>query len=105
MAAHAPFVLVCGAGPTDLMAACQLALHNIPFHIIDKSASATTQSRALVLHARSMEIFKQMGIVDKVLALGEVCRGVTWVFNGKKAAHIDIVGDHLTEFPYVFCLE
>lgn len=105
MTANHVSVLICGAGPTGLMAACQLARHKIPFRIIDKSASATTQSRALVLHARSMEIFKQMGVVDKILALGEICRGVTWVFNGKEVAHIDIIGDNLTEFPYVYCLE
>lgn len=98
-------VLVCGAGPTGLMAACQLALRNIPFRIIDKSAAATTQSRALVIHTRTLEIFKQMSIVDKILGLGEICRGVTWVFNGKETAHIKIAGDNLTEFPYVFCLE
>lgn len=105
MTSNTTSVLVCGAGPTGLMAACQLALHNIPFRIIDRSAAATTQSRALVIHARTMEIFKQMGIADDVLALGEVCHGVTWVFNGKEAAHIKIDGDRLTEFPYVFCLE
>lgn len=98
-------VLICGAGPTGLMAACQLALRNIPFRIIDKSPSATTQSRALVIHARTLEIFKQMGIVDKIVELGEICRGVTWVFHGKETAHIEIAGAHLTEFPYVFCLE
>ena len=98
-------VLICGAGPTGLMTACQLALRDIPFRIIDKSASATTQSRALVIHARTLEIFKQMGVAEKILELGEICRGVTWVFNGKETAHIKIVGDNLTEFPYVFCLE
>lgn len=98
-------VLISGAGPTGLMAACQLVLHGIPFRLIDKSAAATTESRALVLHARTLEIFKQMGIANKVLGEGEICRGVTWVFNGKEAAHINIEGENLTEFPYVFCLE
>ena len=64
-------VLICGAGPTGLMTACQLALRDIPFRIIDKSASATTQSRALVIHARTLEIFKQMGVAEKILELGD----------------------------------
>ena len=98
-------VLICGAGPSGLMAACQLALRGITFRLIDKSEAATTQSRALVLHARTLEIFKQMGIVDEILGQGEICRGVTWVFNGKEAASIKIDGDDLTAFPYVFCLE
>ncbi len=98
-------VLVCGAGPTGLMAACQLSLHGIPFRIIDKSASATTQSRALVLHARTLEIFEQMGIADKALALGEICDGATWVFSGKEVATVTVFGENLTKFPYILCLE
>jgi 2-polyprenyl-6-methoxyphenol hydroxylase-like FAD-dependent oxidoreductase len=98
-------VLVSGAGPTGLMAACQLARYGIPFRIIDKSADHTNQSRALVLHARSLEVFKQMGLADKALALGEICEGASWVFNGKEVASIKVFGENLTEFPYILCLE
>ncbi len=98
-------VLVCGAGPSGLMAACQLARHGISFRIIDKSANSTTQSRALVIHTRSLEIFKQMGIADKALGLGEICQGATWVFNGKEVATVTVFGEDLTEFPYILCLE
>lgn len=98
-------VLIVGAGPTGLMAACQLVRHGIPFRIIDKNTEATTESRALVLHARTLEIFAQMGIAEKALKLGEPCRGVSWVFNGKEAASLVIEGEDLTPFPYIFCLE
>lgn len=98
-------VLVVGAGPTGLMAACQLALHGVSFRVIDKNTGPTTQSRALVLHARTLEIFEQMGVADKALRLGEPCHGVTWMFNGKEAVSMTIEGDDLTAFPYVLCLE
>lgn len=98
-------ILIVGAGPTGLMAACQLVRHGVPFRIIDKNTGATTQSRALVLHARTLEIFEQMGIAEKALKLGEPCRGVSWVFNGKEAASLVIEGEDLTRFPYIFCLE
>lgn len=98
-------VLVCGAGPTGLMAACQLARYGISFRIIDKTSNSTAQSRALVLHSRSLEIFKQMGIAEKALELGEICKGATWVFNGKEVATVTVFGENLTEFPYILCLE
>lgn len=98
-------VLIVGAGPTGLMSACQLMRHGIPFRIIDKNISATSESRALVLHARTLEIFAQMGIAEKALKQGEPCRGVSWVFNGKEAASLVIEGEDLTPFPYIFCLE
>ncbi len=98
-------VLVVGAGPTGLMTACQLALRGIDFRIIDKSIEATTESRALVLHARTLEIFAQMGIAEQAISLGEPCRGVTWMFNGKEAASMAINGGDLTPFPYILCLE
>lgn len=98
-------VLICGAGPSGLMAACQLARHKIPFRIIDKSATPTTQSRALVLHSRTLEIFQQMGIAEKALQLGEICQGASWIFNGKEVATIKVFGENLTDFPYILCLE
>jgi 2-polyprenyl-6-methoxyphenol hydroxylase-like FAD-dependent oxidoreductase len=60
-------VLIVGAGPTGLMLACQLAINKISFRIIDKSEDHTTQSRALVVQARSLEIFDQMGISEKAI--------------------------------------
>jgi 2-polyprenyl-6-methoxyphenol hydroxylase-like FAD-dependent oxidoreductase len=71
-----PEVLIIGAGPTGLMMACQLALRNIPFRIIDKNEDHTTQSRALVIHARSLEIFEQMGIAHEAVQQGKKAKAV-----------------------------
>lgn len=79
-----PQVLICGAGPTGLMLAGQLALRNVPFRIIDKNADHTTQSRAIVVQARSVEIFGQMGIAQEALRLGEKAKAVNVVVNGKR---------------------
>ena len=57
-------VLISGAGPTGLMAACQLAIRDIPFRIIDKSHYASSKTKALVVQARSLEIFNQLGIIE-----------------------------------------
>ena len=100
-------VLIVGAGPSGLMMACQLAIHNIPFRIIDKSEDHTTQSRALVVQARSMEIFDQMGIAEEAIQKGQVAKAIGAFFNGKKVLRLIVnnIGEGLTKFPYFLMLE
>lgn len=57
-----PQILICGAGPTGLVLAIWLAKRKIPFRIIDKAAKPGTASRALVLHARTLEYYRMLGL-------------------------------------------
>jgi 2-polyprenyl-6-methoxyphenol hydroxylase-like FAD-dependent oxidoreductase len=100
-------VLIIGAGPTGLMMASQLAIQEVPFLIVDKDPAATTESRAIGLQARSMEIFSQMGIVDKFLEGGYIAKGVNFVAKGKVRAHVPLAsfGQNLTKYPFVFMHE
>lgn len=59
-------VLVVGAGPTGLMAACWLARLGADVRLIDPKPGPTRESRAIVMHARSMEILDQLGVADQV---------------------------------------
>ncbi len=61
-----PRILICGAGPTGLVLAIWLAKRKIPFRIIDKAAKPGTASRALVLHARTLEFYRMLEI-DKAV--------------------------------------
>ncbi len=100
-------VLIVGVGPTGLMMACQLALRNIPFRIIDKNEDHTTQSRALVIHARTLEIFEQMGIAQEAIALGRIAKGVNMFVNGKRRLRLNFtnIGEGLSQFPFLLILE
>ncbi|HSW97813.1 MAG TPA: FAD-dependent monooxygenase [Candidatus Saccharimonadales bacterium] len=100
-------VLIIGAGPTGLMMACQLARFAIPFRIIDENEDHTTQSRALVVQSRSLEIFDQMGLAKKALEQGQIATEVGAFFNGKKLVTMTVkdMGRGLTKFPYVLMLE
>src|SRR5215212_6837707 len=100
-------VLIVGAGPTGLLLACQVALRDVPFRIIDKAEDHTTRSRALVVQARSLEIFEQMGIAQEAIDRGERARMVGLIVNGKRVFRLPIgsVGEHLTAFPYLLMLE
>ena len=100
-------VLIIGAGPTGLMMACQLARHNINFRIIDKTEDHTSQSRALVIQARSVEILDQMGLAGKAIQQGKITKAIGAFFNGRKLLRITVnsMGEGLTKFPYLLMLE
>jgi 2-polyprenyl-6-methoxyphenol hydroxylase-like FAD-dependent oxidoreductase len=61
-------VLVVGAGPTGLMAGHVLGRRGIPAVVIDAKAGPTRESRALAVQARTMEIYDQLGLAERVLA-------------------------------------
>ena len=99
-------VLIVGAGPTGLMLAAQLARHGVRFTIIDRHSGPAQQTRAMAVHARTLEIYSKLGIADDALALG--ARGVAanmWT-GGRWAARIPIgdMGQGLSPFPFVLML-
>ena len=100
-------VLIVGAGPAGLMMACQLAIHNISFRIIDIKDHRTNYSGALIVQARSIEIFQQMGIAQTAIQLGTIANEINLIFNGKKSFAIPVkdIGHGLTRFPYMLLLE
>lgn len=100
-------VIIIGAGPTGLMAACQLARFNIDFVIIDTKPAPTQESRAMLVTARSMEIYQQMGIVDTVLQQGQVISKFAVYMNGREKAVLKTAeaGGGLTDFPNLQAFE
>jgi len=65
-----PDVVVVGAGPAGLVAAAELARRGVRVRVIDKLAQPTDQSRAIAVHARSLDMFDRMGIVDEMVSTG-----------------------------------
>lgn len=104
---NTPKVLIAGAGPAGLMMACQLSLFDIPFRIIDMKKAPSDYSGAMVVHARTMEIFQQMGLAEKMLEKGTIVNGLSVYFNGKKSHWLNLqgVGSSLTKFPFILLLE
>jgi 2-polyprenyl-6-methoxyphenol hydroxylase-like FAD-dependent oxidoreductase len=97
-----PSVLIVGAGPTGLVLALWLTKLRVPVRIIDKTAEPGTTSRALAVHARTLELYRQLDLADAVVAKGYSVPGARLWLAGREAARIsfeEIVSD-LT--PYAF---
>ena len=75
-----PKVLIIGAGPTGLTAAFELSRLGIPVRIVDRMAEPATTSRAIGVQARTLELFEQRGLVQRMLAKGN--RGVAGSIYG-----------------------
>jgi 2-polyprenyl-6-methoxyphenol hydroxylase-like FAD-dependent oxidoreductase len=63
-------VLVVGAGPVGLWVACELALARVKVAVLERRAEPTTQSRALAIQGRTLEVFALRGLADRFLSRG-----------------------------------
>jgi rifampicin monooxygenase len=63
-------VIIAGGGPTGLMLAAELRLHGVHVAVLEREAEPTKVVRSLGLHARSIEVMDQRGLLDRFLALG-----------------------------------
>jgi 2-polyprenyl-6-methoxyphenol hydroxylase-like FAD-dependent oxidoreductase len=100
-------VLVVGAGPTGLMLANCLARLGVSAMLIDGKAGPTRESRALGVQARTMELYDQVGMVDRVLERATPARGVVPGFRGTafRAVSLPELGAKVSPFPRMYVLE
>ncbi|HEY2190750.1 MAG TPA: rifampin monooxygenase [Actinomycetospora sp.] len=63
-------VIVVGAGPTGLMLAAELRLQGVGVLVLEKETEPARYVRALGLHARSIEVMDQRGLLGRFLAVG-----------------------------------
>jgi 2-polyprenyl-6-methoxyphenol hydroxylase-like FAD-dependent oxidoreductase len=95
-----PDIIIVGAGPTGLMLSNQLTRFGIDHVILDQKSGPTDQSRALVVHARSMEIYEQLGLSDQVLASAQKGDGMDIYRDGRLVASATVVDPHEDRTPF-----
>ena len=99
-------VLIVGGGPTGLMLANQLGRRGVRAMIIDRHSGPAQQTRAMAVHARTLEIYSKLGIAERALELGRRGSGANMWAEGKRRARIPIgdIGKSLSPFPFVLML-
>lgn len=63
-------VLICGAGAAGLTLAVDLARRGINFRLIDKSPEPFRGSRGKGIQPRSLEVFDDLGVLERMAAMG-----------------------------------
>src|SRR5688572_13091717 len=100
-------VLIIGAGPTVLSLACQLIRHGVDFVIIDKNETTTPYSKAIGVQARTLEIYEQIGLADKLIALGAIAAKARMIVGGKVRGEVEFaeLGKGMSPYPFVLIVE
>ncbi|WP_328466216.1 FAD-dependent monooxygenase [Actinoplanes sp. NBC_00393] len=100
-------VLVVGAGPTGLMLANWLTRLGVHVLVADGKDGPTRESRALVVQARSLEIYDQLGVGDQVLEAAHRAEALAPGFGARAFGRIPIgaLGAGVTPHPYIEILE
>jgi len=95
-------VLIVGAGPTGLVLALWLARLGVRVRIVDKTAEPGTTSRALAVQARTLELYRQLGLADAVVERGRKMVAANLWAAGNKVARVSFgdMGEGLSPFPY-----
>jgi 2-polyprenyl-6-methoxyphenol hydroxylase-like FAD-dependent oxidoreductase len=95
-------VLIVGAGPVGLLLACDLARRGIAARIIDRNAGPTDLSKAIGVHARTLEILQDLDVAERAIERGVIVHGAAF-YSGRR--HLLEMRFEGLESPYPFMLD
>jgi 2-polyprenyl-6-methoxyphenol hydroxylase-like FAD-dependent oxidoreductase len=98
-------VLIVGAGPTGLVLALWLIKQGVNIRIIDKTEGPSITSRALAVQARTLELYRQLDLTERVLQQGHRVPAINLWVRGKQEARISfetVAGDLTPYGPFVY---
>src|SRR5215472_4508007 len=83
-------VLVVGAGPTGLVLAAQLLARGIDTRIVDKGDGPARESRAVSVHARTLELLDTMGLAEAFIEHGHRGRRYRMYVGNQSLLNLDM---------------
>lgn len=98
-------VVIVGAGPVGLTLACFLTLQNIPVRILESRSGPVSESRALGVHARTLELLRPLGLDSEFIRHGRITHDMHFHNIRKKLFSLKFsVLDKLTPYPFYLIL-
>ena len=88
-------VLIAGGGPVGLTLSLELAHYGVKSIVAEKNPTTTRHPKMDLTNGRSMELFRQLGLADKLRTVGvpvENCFDITWITS--------LAGHELCRFAY-----
>lgn len=100
-------VLIVGAGPTGLSLARQLARFGVDFVVVDEREGTTPHSKAIGVQARTLELYDQIGLAERLIAEGWRADKTRLIGGGEVRGEVDLrgIGTGMSPFPFVLVLE
>lgn len=98
-----PEVLIVGAGPSGLVLALWLKRMGVAVRIVDQSSGPGTTSRALVVQARTLELYRQLDLAPPVIEQGYPIQAFNIWAEGEHRARVELgaIGAGLTPYPFL----
>lgn len=96
-------VLIVGAGPTGLVLALWLTHLGVKVRIVDKAAQAGATSRAVAVQARTLELYRPLGLDEAVIEGGQRVTAANFWVRSRRAAYalLGAIGQGLSAYPYL----
>jgi 2-polyprenyl-6-methoxyphenol hydroxylase-like FAD-dependent oxidoreductase len=103
-AVPAPTVLIVGAGPTGLTLAHELLLRGVKTRVIEKARFASSNTKALGVMARTLELLAHSGVTKQMVAQGVQVPTFSIWSSGRQVAHLDFARGTDSPYPYILML-
>lgn len=98
-------VVIVGAGPVGLTAALLLKKKGRAVAVVEKSSAPVSESRAIWVHPRTLEIWKSLGMSELAIAEGKLVDAIEMRVRGIRKAELPYDGNGFSDFPHGLMLE
>ena len=103
-------ILIVGAGPTGLVLAYSLARQGVPVRIVDAQHGPGQRSRAMGVHARTLEFYRAFGFAGEVVQAGIPAQTIHLRHGAKPGGiedgatlNLGNMGKGLSPYPFLLC--
>jgi 2-polyprenyl-6-methoxyphenol hydroxylase-like FAD-dependent oxidoreductase len=99
---RAPGILVAGAGPAGLAVALEANDHGAEVRVIERRPEEFRPSRALILHPRTLEVLRPLGVTPALLARADIAPSADLHLGSRKVrVTLADLALHDTAFPHL----